>query len=150
MTVPQTPSERPMTGLRDKLSLAGRVAVVTGSSRGIGRGIAEALAGSGAAVGVAFHEREAPARELEAAIRDRGGNAWAGQCDLNDTAAIAAFFEQVVTALGPVDILVNNAGTARDANMLFLDQPKWDDVLAVNLDAAFHCVRPVVRGMLLR
>jgi 3-oxoacyl-[acyl-carrier protein] reductase len=150
MTVPETPSERPMTALREKLSLAGRVAVVTGSSRGIGRGIAEALAGSGAAVGVAFHEREAPAREVEAAIRDRGGNAWAGQCDLADTASIAAFFEQAVAALGPVDILVNNAGTARDANVLFLDQPKWDDVLTVNLDAAFDCVRAVVRGLLLR
>src|SRR5580704_17476719 len=98
-----------VSGTRDELSLAGRVAVVTGGSRGIGRGIAEMLAERGASVGVAFHEREAPARELEEQVRAGGGRAWAGQCDVGDEGSIAAFFEQVAVALGPVDILVNNA-----------------------------------------
>src|SRR5471032_752100 len=136
--------------MRDELSLAGRVAVVTGGSRGIGRGIAEMLAERGAAVGVAFHEREAPARELEEQVRAVGGRAWAGQCDVGNEASIAAFFEQVAAALGPVDILVNNAGIVRDTHVLFLDSVRWRDVLSVNLDAAYHCVRAVVRGMLLR
>jgi 3-oxoacyl-[acyl-carrier protein] reductase len=133
-----------------ELSLAGRVAVVTGGSRGIGRGIAEMLAEHGAAVGVGFHERETPAREVEAAVRERGGRAWAGQCDVSDEASVGAFFEQVTAALGPVDILVNNAGIVRDAHVLFLDSTRWRDVLKVNLDAPYHCIRAVVRGMLLR
>ncbi|HXI29874.1 MAG TPA: 3-oxoacyl-ACP reductase FabG [Vicinamibacterales bacterium] len=131
-------------------SLHGRVAVVTGGSRGIGRSIAEALAAKGAAVGVMYREREAPARELEAAVRDAGGRAWAGQCEVSDEASVAAFFDAAASALGPVDILVNNAGITRDAHVLFHDRAKWDAVLSVNLDAAYYCVRAVVRGMLLR
>ena len=139
-----------MAASPDAQSLAGRVAVVTGGSRGIGRDIATLLAERGAAVGVAFREREGPARELEASVRASGGRAWAGQCDVGDESSIAAFFEQVTDALGPVDILVNNAGITRDAHILFLDTARWNEVLRVNLDAAYHCVRAVVRGMLLR
>jgi len=133
-----------------ELSLTGRVAVVTGGSRGIGRSIADALAARGAAVGVMFHEREAPARELEASVREAGGRAWAGQCEISDESSVGRFFEQAVGALGPIDILVNNAGIARDAHVMFHDRAKWDAVLSVNLDAAYYCVRAVVRGMLLR
>ena len=126
------------------------MAVVTGASRGIGRAIAETLAAQGAGVGVMFHEREAPAREIEAAVNARGGRAWAGQCDVADEASVTAFFDGVDEALGPVDILVNNAGITRDAHVMFLDRTRWHDVLNVNLDGAYHCVRAVVRGMLLR
>jgi 3-oxoacyl-[acyl-carrier protein] reductase len=131
-------------------SLRGRVAVVTGGSRGIGRGVAETLAAKGAAVAVMFREREAPAREFEAAVRDAGGRAWAGQCEVSDESSVGAFFEAATAALGPVDILVNNAGIARDAHVMFHDRDKWEAVLNVNLDAAYYCVRAVVRGMLLR
>jgi 3-oxoacyl-[acyl-carrier protein] reductase len=134
----------------DDLSLAGRVAIVTGGSRGIGRAIAETLALHGAAVGIAFREREAPAREVEAAIIGRGGRASAVRCDVGREADVIAFVEQVTSALGPVDILVNNAGITRDAHVMFFDTAKWDEVLRVNLDGAFHAVRAVVRGMLLR
>ena len=137
-------------GLAGDGSLAGRVALVTGGSRGIGRSIAEALASKGAAVGIMFHEREAPAREFEAAVRTRGGRSWAGRCDIADQASVTAFFEQAAAALGPADILVNNAGIVRDAHIMFLDSARWQEVLRVNLDAAYHCVRAVVRGMLLR
>jgi 3-oxoacyl-[acyl-carrier protein] reductase len=131
-------------------SLHGRVAIVTGGSRGIGRSIAEALAAKGAAVGVMFREREEPAREFEAAVRDAGGRAWAAQCEVSDESSVAAFFEAAAAALGPVDILVNNAGISRDAHVVFHDRVKWDAVLSVNLDAAYYCVRAVVRSMLLR
>jgi 3-oxoacyl-[acyl-carrier protein] reductase len=131
-------------------SLHGRVAIVTGGSRGIGRSIAEALAAKGAAVGVMFREREEPAREFEAAVRDAGGRAWAAQCEVSDESSVAAFFEAAAAALGPVDILVNNAGITRDAHVVFHDRVKWDAVLSVNLDAAYYCVRAVVRSMLLR
>ena len=125
--------------------------MVTGGSRGIGRGIVEALAERGAAVAFSFREREAPAREVEAAIARAGGRAWAGRAmPAIRRRSIAAFVEQAVAALGPIDILVNNAGVTRDAHVMFLDGARWDDVLDVNLDAAYHCVRAVVRGMLLR
>jgi 3-oxoacyl-[acyl-carrier protein] reductase len=139
-----------MRHVRDELSLAGRVAVVTGGSRGIGRGITEILAARGAAVGIAYRSRDAAARETEACVEAAGGRAWAARCDVSDEAAVAAFIDQVTTRLGPVDILVNNAGIASDANIVFLDNERWREVLDVNLHAAYHCIRAVVRGMLLQ
>ena len=141
------PSDR---RLSDEQSLTGRVAVVTGGSRGIGRSIAEVLASRGAAVGIMFRERDVPAREFEASVRASGGRSWAGQCDLANHVSVSAFFEQAEAALGPADILVNNAGIVRDAHIMFLDSTRWQEVLSVNLDAAYHCVRAVVRGMLVR
>jgi 3-oxoacyl-[acyl-carrier protein] reductase len=132
------------------LSLHGRVAVVTGGSRGIGRGIAERLADRGAAVAVAYRDQEVPAREFADAVAARGGRAWAGQCDVADEGQVTRFFEAATAALGPVDILVNNAGITRDAHALFTDTARWNEVLQVNLQGAFYCVRAVTRGMLLR
>ena len=132
------------------LSLHGRVAVVTGGSRGIGRGIAERLADRGAAVAVAYREQEVPAREFADAVSARGGRAWAGPCDVADEGQVTRFFEAATAALGPVDILVNNAGITRDAHALFTDTARWNEVLQVNLQGAFYCVRAVTSGMLLR
>jgi 3-oxoacyl-[acyl-carrier protein] reductase len=132
------------------LLLHNRVAIVTGGSRGIGRGIAELLVERGAAVGIAYREREDEARAFEAAMRGAGGRAWAGKCDVADEKSVAAFFEQAVSELGPVDILVNNAGVSRDVHFALLGLPQWQQVMHVNLDGAYHCVRAVVRGMLLR
>jgi 3-oxoacyl-[acyl-carrier protein] reductase len=134
----------------DDFSLEGRVAVVTGGSRGIGSGIVEMLAERGAVVGFTFHDNEAPARALEQAASARGGRIWCAKCDVADDMAVTSFFSRVVAELGPVDILVNNAGIARDAHVMMLDSTRWDAVLEVNLRAAFVCVRAVVRGMLLR
>ena len=124
--------------------------MVTGGSRGIGRAIVEALAERGAAVGIAFRERELPARELEAAVVAHGGRAWAGPCDVADEASVTTFFEQIVLKLGAVDVLVNNAGITRHANVLLMSKAKWDEVLGVNLSGAYHSVRAVVGGMLIR
>ena len=132
------------------LFLHGRVAVVTGGSRGIGRGIAELLVERGAAVAVAYREREEEARAFEAAMRGVGGRAWAGKCDVADEKSVTTFFAQVVSELGPADILVNNAGVSRDAHIALLGPPQWQQVMDVNLDGVYHCVRAVVRGMLLR
>jgi len=134
----------------DDLSLAGRVAVVTGGSRGIGRSIAEKLVERGAGVAVMYYEREAAAHEFEEAVRAKGGRAWSGQCQIGDEQSVGAFFEQAMAALGPIDILVNNAGITRDAHLIFHDSARWREVLSVNLDAAYYCARAVVRGMLLR
>jgi 3-oxoacyl-[acyl-carrier protein] reductase len=139
-----------MPALRDQLSLAGRVAMVTGGSRGIGRAVAESLAECGAAVAIAFRDREAPAREVVSSIQARGGRAWAGRCDVRSEAAVGTFVTEAAAALGPIDILVNNAGVTRDAHVLFTDTARWDEVVDINLNAAFYTVRAVVRGMLLR
>jgi 3-oxoacyl-[acyl-carrier protein] reductase len=132
------------------LLLNGRVAIVTGGSRGIGRGIAELLVERGAAVGVAYREREDEAHAFVEAMRAAGGRAWAGKCDVGDEAGVASFFEAAVAELGPVDILVNNAGISRDAHIALLGSPQWQQTMHVNVDGAYHCVRAVVRGMLLR
>ena len=132
------------------LQLNGRVAVVTGGSRGIGRGIAELLADRGAAVAIAYREQQAPAAQFVAAVEARGGRAFAGQCDVGDEAQVLAFFATVVKALGPVDLLVNNAAITRDAHAMFTDTARWTDVVRTNLHGAFYCARAVSRGMLLR
>ena len=130
--------------------LHGRIAVVTGGSRGIGRRIAELLAERGAAVAIAYREREDDARQVVEGIAARGGTAWAGQCDVGNRDSVSQFFAAASQAVGPVDVLVNNAGVTRDSHVLMLDEGRWDEVLGVNLDGAYHCVRAVVRGMLLR
>lgn len=123
---------------------------MTGGSRGIGRGIAELLAERGAAVAIAYREEAGRAAELVEAVAARGGRAWAGRCDVGDEAAVTAFFGQVEREVGPVDILVNNAGIARDGHFMMLDGARWQQVLQVNLNGAYHCARAAVRGMLLR
>jgi 3-oxoacyl-[acyl-carrier protein] reductase len=134
----------------EDLQLNGRVAVVTGGSRGIGRGIAELLAERGAAVAIAYREQDSPAAEFVADVRGRGGRAWAGRCDVSDAAAVMKFFESVARELGPIDILVNNAGINHDVHIMFMDMPKWTDVIQVNLQGAFYCTKAVTRSMLLR
>jgi len=131
-------------------NLTGRVAVVTGGSRGIGRASALALAHAGAAVGVAYREREDAANEVVATITENGGKAVAERCDVANDAEVTAAFGRVASALGTIDILVNNAGIVEDALFLFTDRAKWDRVLGTNLDGAYLCTRAVVRGMLLR
>ena len=100
------------------LSLSGKVALVTGGSRGIGRGIVEALARQGAAVAFTYREREAPARELEAALAAAGGNAVALACDVAVEEQVQAMAAAAAKALGPVDILVNNAGVTADGFLM--------------------------------
>ncbi len=130
--------------------LAGRVALVTGGSRGIGRGIVEVLARQGAAVAFTYREREAAAREVEGGLAAEGCRVLAGRCDVSSEDDVRTFVKHAAEALGPVDILVNNAGITRDGYLLMMDRPKWESVLRVNLDGAYYCTRAVVRGMLLR
>jgi len=134
----------------DDHQLTGRVAVVTGGSRGIGRGIAELLAARGAAVAIAYKSRADDAAALVSEIATAGGRAWTGQCDVASEDSVTAFFKAVASALGPVDILVNNAGIARDTHIMLMDAARWHDVLTTNLDAAYYCTRAAVRGMLMR
>jgi 3-oxoacyl-[acyl-carrier protein] reductase len=130
--------------------LEGRVAVVTGGSRGIGKAISLALARRGAAVAICYKEREEPARETEDLIRAEGVAALARRCDVADEESVTAFFAAVTETLGPTAILVNNAGIVRDSLVMFMDRAKWSQVLDTNLSGAFFCIRAAVRDMLVR
>ena len=100
--------------MNDTRSLEGRVAVVTGGSRGIGEAISRELAARGAAVALTYRSREAEARAVEHDIRAAGGRAWTGSCELGDDGSVNGFMARVAEELGPIDILVNNAGVVRD------------------------------------
>jgi 3-oxoacyl-[acyl-carrier protein] reductase len=134
----------------DDITLTGRVAVVTGGSRGIGRAIALALARRGAAVAICYREREDAGQQTASLIRDLGVTAIAGQCDVSNEGSVEAFFSRVRAELGAVDILVNNAGIVRDRLFVFMERGHWDDVLGTNLSGSFLCIRAVARTMLMR
>jgi 3-oxoacyl-[acyl-carrier protein] reductase len=124
-----------------------RTALVTGASRGIGRAIALALAASGAHVIINFRSREADAREVLAEIERAGGSGELCPFDVADTAASAAAIHALLQKHPRLDILVNNAGIRRDALMVFMEAPQWNEVLTTNLDSFFNVTRPIVKQM---
>ncbi|WP_374687568.1 SDR family NAD(P)-dependent oxidoreductase, partial [Promineifilum sp.] len=130
--------------------LEGKVAVVTGASRGIGRAIAETLAAEGATVVVNYHANAAAAEEVVQAITERGGTALAVQADVSDMAAAEGLIKRAIEVYGHVDILVNNAGTTRDTLLLSMKEEQWDVVLTTNLKSVFNCCKAVTRPMLRR
>jgi 3-oxoacyl-[acyl-carrier protein] reductase len=123
----------------------GRVAVVTGASRGIGRAIALALAAEGATVAAAAREDHAVGLAQE--IRDAGGAAEAISLDVADAGSVEQGVAGVLDRFGRVDILVNNAGITRDQLVLRMKRDDWDAVIATNLSGAFHCVQAVLKPM---
>ena len=127
--------------------LKGRVALVTGGSRGIGRSIAVALAGAGARVAVNYRVEAEAATEVVRAITGAGGAAVALQADVADPAAVTGLVEGAEAALGPVDILVNNAGVIIKSPLDALTAGVWDDTLRINLSSAFHMTQAVLPGM---
>src|SRR4030095_11803145 len=128
--------------------LSEKVVIVTGASRGIGRGIAEVLASRGAHI-VAAARADNAAATVDA-IRGNGGSAELASLDVTDTASVEALVEGVITRHGRIDVLVNNAGITRDQLMMRMKRDEWDDVIATNLTAAFTCVHAVLRPMIKR
>jgi 3-oxoacyl-[acyl-carrier protein] reductase len=129
------------------MSLAGKVAVVTGGARGIGKAIAARLAAGGAGVVIAdvsAPAAEATAKEFEAA----GRTAVAHAMSVTDPEQAAALMDAVLDRLGRIDILVNNAGITRDTLVLRMKDDDWAQVLAVNLTGAFNCSRAALRPLL--
>ena len=125
------------------VNLEGRVALVTGASRGIGRAIALALAERGAGVAVNFHARAAEAEDVVAQIRSGGGRAIAVRADVSISAQVAVMTARVSSELGAVDVLVNNAGVAISG----VREEDSDLGIAVNLKSAFLCAEAVLPGM---
>ncbi|HUL73576.1 MAG TPA: 3-oxoacyl-[acyl-carrier-protein] reductase [Vicinamibacterales bacterium] len=126
-------------------SMEGRVALVTGASRGIGRAIARALAARGAAVVAAAREQHAAAVVEE--IRGAGGRAEAAALDVTDSQSVDAAVAGALSRFGRLDVLVNNAGITRDQLVLRMKREDWDAVLATNLTAAFTCAQAVLKPM---
>jgi 3-oxoacyl-[acyl-carrier protein] reductase len=129
-----------------QIELAGKVAVVTGSTRGIGREIAAVLARCGARVAVVGRDRER-ANEVAAEV---GAGAQGFACDMADPASVEELIASVEREMGSVDILVNNAGLTRDNILFRLKNEDWDAVLATNLRGSFVAIRAASRGMMKR
>jgi 3-oxoacyl-[acyl-carrier protein] reductase len=128
-------------------NLSGKVALVTGSSRGIGRAIAIALARDGADVAINYRSRAADARDAESEIAGLGRRVVAVQADVAASADVERLVDQVRTELGPVDILVNNAGIARVQSIEEVTERDWDELLAVNLKSCFLVTQAVLPAM---
>jgi len=130
------------------MQFAGKVAIVTGGSRGIGRAIALRLAAGGAKVVVNYHSNEAAASEVVDQVRAGGGEAIAVQADVCQPAQAQALIEAAQKAFGRVDILVNNAGTTRDTLIMRMSEEDWDLVIDTNLKGAFNCIKAATRPMM--
>jgi len=126
----------------------GRVALVTGGSRGIGRAIAGRLAGSGHVVAVNYSSNADAAEEVVRSILDQGGRAAAYPADVSQVESVEQMFEAIGQELGPVSVLVNNAGITRDNLLLRMKPEDFDEVIAINLRSAYLCTRLALRSML--
>lgn len=130
------------------MMLEGKVAVVTGASRGIGREIALAMAKEGALVVINYCGSADKAQNVVEEIHGFGGHAEAVQCDVSDFEQTGAFLDRVIKTYGKLDILVNNAGITRDGLLMKMSEEDFDAVIATNLKGAFNCMQHVARQMI--
>lgn len=128
--------------------LAGKIALVTGASRGIGKGIAQKLASLGATVLINYNGSREQAESLAAQITENGGQAQCIGCDVSDFTACADMVEEIIRKYGRVDILVNNAGVTRDNLIMRMSEEDYDRVLDINLKGAFNTIRHLSRYFL--
>jgi 3-oxoacyl-[acyl-carrier protein] reductase len=130
------------------LPLAGHVALVTGSSRGIGRATALRLAQMGADIAVNYRSDANGARAVVAEIEALGRRAIATQADVSQEADVTRMGQEIESALGPITILINNAGTTNDQLLLRMSAEQFDSVIATNLRSAFLCSKMAMRAMM--
>ncbi|KAA0564146.1 3-oxoacyl-[acyl-carrier-protein] reductase [Rossellomorea aquimaris] len=130
------------------MNLEGKVALVTGASRGIGREIALELAREGCNVAVNYSGSEAKANEVVDEIKGLGREAIAVQCNVSDSDAVQAMVKETIGQFGSVDILVNNAGITKDNLLMRMKEAEWDDVININLKGVFLCTKAVTRQMM--
>lgn len=128
--------------------LEGKVAVVTGASRGIGRAIALKLASLGATVVVNYNGSREKAEKVKQEIEDNGGNASIYQCNVSDYEACQNMIQSIIEEYGRIDILINNAGITRDGLLMKMSEADFDQVIDTNLKGAFNTTRFVTRQML--
>ncbi len=128
--------------------LNGKVAVVTGASRGIGKAIALKLAAEGATVIINYNGSAQKAEEVKKEIEKAGGKAMTIQCDVTDFDACKIFIQKVIETHSSIDILVNNAGITKDGLLMKMSEEDFDSVINTNLKGAFHCIRFASRQMM--
>ncbi|UYP09053.1 3-oxoacyl-[acyl-carrier-protein] reductase [Priestia megaterium] len=128
--------------------LQGKVAVVTGASRGIGRAVAIELGKLGAKVVVNYSGSEAKALEVVDEIKELGTDAIAVQANVTESDSVQAMIKEAISTFGSVDILVNNAGITRDNLLMRMKEDEWDDVINTNLKGVFLCTKAVTRQMM--
>ncbi|HVR63692.1 MAG TPA: 3-oxoacyl-ACP reductase family protein [Polyangia bacterium] len=128
--------------------LDGKIALVTGGSRGIGRAIAVALARQGARVVINYTANEAAAGEAAAAVAAAGGAATTKRFDVADPAAVDAAIKEIIAAEGGLHILINNAGVAVNTLVLGAKDADWKRAIDVNLNGTFHCTRAALRALM--
>jgi 3-oxoacyl-[acyl-carrier protein] reductase len=132
------------------MRLKDQIALVTGGSRGIGRGIAQAFAAEGARVAIVYRGSREAAETLTQEIAQAGGKAVAFQADVADAAAVKSCVEQVEKELGPVDVLVNSAGIIHDDLFVRLEPDAWNKVLQTNLGGTFNFCHAIAYAMMRR
>ena len=130
------------------MKLAGRVALVTGGSRGIGRAIVCALAGEGAKVAFVYHSNREAADTLVEELKRDQREVVAFQCDVKQKSAADQVVEAVIAKWGKLDILVNNAGVIRDSLLATLSEENWNEVIATNLNSVYNFCQAVTRQMM--
>ena len=123
-------------------------ALVTGSSRGLGRAIALELGRAGYRVAVHYAGRESAAQDVAAEIRSSGGQASVFGADLSDRAAASSLVDRVILEFGSLEVLVNNAGITKDGLLIRMKDEDWDSVLRTNLDSAFYTCRAAIKNMM--
>jgi len=128
--------------------LNGKVALITGASRGIGRAIAIELARHGAKVAVNYAGSEAKANEVVSEIIGMGGEAFAIQADVSKSESVENMVKEVLNRFDRIDILVNNAGVTRDNLIMRMKEEEWDEVINTNLKGVFNCTKAVTRPMM--
>ncbi len=126
----------------------GKVTLVTGASRGIGKGIALKMASLGSRVAVNYRSNDDEAAKVLREIEANGGEATFAKCDITDSDAVKAMTRSIVDKWGKIDILVNNAGIVKDNLLLRMKDRDWDDVLNTNLRGAYLCTKFALRSMM--
>jgi len=132
---------------RNRLTIDGKVALITGGSRGIGRAIALRLARDGAKIAVNYKSNEEAAKWVVDAVAEMGGEAMAVAADVAQSTEVENMVNRVVDAWGGVDILVNNAGIIHDGLLMRMPEEVWDEVINTNLKGTYNCTKEVLRFM---
>ena len=127
--------------------LKGKVALVTGGSRGIGKAIAKRLASEGATVVINYTQNESAANQTKKEIEELGGQAITSKFDVSDFETVHREIDKIIEKYGALNILINNAGITQDTLLMRMKEEDWDNVISINLKGTFNCTRAVTRTM---